>query len=198
MDLASVSAREIGEALDRIGVTWSYDNDGDIRVRFRSGDHPWTDVVYYELQQDYSIRGEFLNGRAVPQGNGMTQWEVPLDVEHQPTAIAQKVVTVYLTPRHGGVTVQIHAAVSPLNQPRPIHIKVIPGSKQVSSIQDAFPGYVGKEERRGDSSQFWLSVGLNGTRVDDADLLFLVKRTFSIGLRMFDGPFSGWLYSTEV
>ncbi len=140
------------------------------------------------------MRGQFLNGRAMPQGNGMTQWEVPLTAGLNPTAVAQKVVTVYLMPRLGGVSVQIHASVAPMNQPRPMHIKVIPGIQEVSKIERVFPGFVGK----GDSKRFWVSSGFTGTQVDEENLLDMLRTTFDVGLHMFEGQFTGWMYSTDV
>lgn len=196
MDLARVTSHGIGSVLDRAGVTWTYDNDGDIRVRFRSGQQPWTDVVFYEFdaaKADFSMRGQFLNARAVPQANGMTRWEVPLG-GLEPTAVAQKVVTVYLMPRPGGVGMQVHASIAPMEQPRPMHIKVIPGTQQVNRIERAFPGFVG----RGDNKQYWMTGGATGTRVDEADLLDMLSQTRQVGLEMFNGPFTGWLYSTDV
>ena len=116
-------------------VTSEFDSD-------RASSHG-SDAVFYEFdtaKADFSMRGQFLNGRAVPQDNGMTRWEVPLDSGHEPTAVAQKVVTVYLMPRPGSVSIQIHASIAPLAQPRPMHIKVIPGSQQVSKIEREYPG----------------------------------------------------------
>jgi hypothetical protein len=196
MDLTRATAQELGSALDRVGVTWSHDDDGDIRYRFRSNQPPGTDAVFYEfdtVKGDFSLRGQFLNGSAIPQGNGTTLWKVPLDSDYEPTAVAQKVVTVYLMPRPGSVRIQIHAAVKPLNQPRPMHIKLIPGSRQVSRIEMEFPGFVGVEGNR----QFWMSAGVTGT-VDEAVIQGLIQTTSQVGYAMFDGPFTGWMYSTDV
>ena len=197
MDLTRASAQEIGSALDRAGVTWNYDDDGDVRVRFRSSRPPSTDLVFYEFdtaKADFSMRGQFLNGRAVPQDNGMTRWEVPLNSGHEPTAVAQKVVTVYLMPRPGSVSVQIHASIAPLAQPRPMHIKVIPGRQQVSRIERQFPGFVGTEG----NTHFWMSSAVTGTHADEAEFRNLIHTTSQVGLAMFDGPFTGWMYSTDV
>lgn len=195
MDLTRATAQEIGSVLDRAGVTWNYDDDGDVRVRFR-GRHQ-TDAVFYEFdtaKADFSVRGQFLNARAVPQGNGMTRWEVPLDSGHEPTAVAQKVVTVYLMPRPGSVRVQIYASIAPLDQPRPMHIKVIPGSLQVNRIEREYPGFVGREGNR----NFWMSSGLKGTRVDEMEFCNMVGTLSLVGFDMFDGPFTGWAYSRDV
>jgi len=146
---------------------------------------------------DFSMRGQFLNGRPVPEGNGMTRWEVSLDGGHRPTAVAQKVLTVYLMPGVGGVGVQIHAAVAPLDQRRPMHIKIIPGSDQVGRIEREFPGFTGAAETRNGGSQFWMSGRISGTNVDDADLIDIIRMTFRVGLQMFDGPFTGWFYATD-
>lgn len=200
MNLTRATSHEIGSALDRAGVTGSYDDDGDIRVRFRSSQQPWTDVVFYEfdaVKADFSMRGQFLNGRAVPQANGMTRWEVPFG-GLQPTAVAQKVVTVFLMPRPGAVGIQIHASIAPAQQPDPMHIKLVPGRDQVSRIESAFPGFVGRAETRDGSSQFWMSGGVIGKRVDEDDLLDMLCTTFDVGLEMFEGPFTGWMYTTDV
>ncbi|MDE0547517.1 hypothetical protein [Microbacterium sp. C7(2022)] len=197
MDLNSATADEIGSALDRMGLSWNFDKDGDVRVRFRRGDSPWTDVVFYEFdsaRQDFSMRGYFLNARAVPQGNGKTNWEVADGLAHKATAVAQKVVTVYLMPRQGGLKVQIHASVAPLNQPRPMHIKVVPNSTQISRIERDYPGLVG----RGDSEQSWIAGEFEGTLVSDSDLRSLLGTLVEAGRCMFEGPFTGWLFATEV
>lgn len=199
MDLGYATADEIGSALDRIGVGWSFDKDGDVQIRFRRGDSPWTDVVFYEFdtdKQDFSMRGYFLNARAVPQGNGTTNWEVLDHLAHKATAVAQKVVTVYLMPRRGMLAVQIHASVAPLNQPRPMHIKVVPNSTQVSRIERDYRGFVG----RGDSKQFWIAgeVEVEGGVVSESALRSLLRTLFEVGRSMFDGPFTGWLFATEV
>jgi hypothetical protein len=196
MDLTrATSLLEIGPALDHAGMTWSYDDDGDVRIRFRSGQQPWIDVVFYRFDaQDFSMRGQFLNGRAVPQANGMTRWEVPLESGHTPTAVAQKVVTIYLMPRPGGVSVQIHAAIAPLEQPRPMHIKIRPEDRQVSRIEKDFPGFV----RAGDSKQVWMSTRVGGTRVAETDFCDMVMTAAEVGLAMFDGPFTGWLFPRDV
>jgi hypothetical protein len=197
MDLTRATAQEIGSALDRAGVTWNYDDDGDVRIRFRSSQQPGTDAVFYEFdtaKADFSVRGQFLNAHAVPQDNGTTSWEVPLDSGHEPTAVAQKVVTVYLMPRPGRVSIQIHASIAPLAQPRPMHIKVIPGSQQVSRIEREFPGFVGAEG----NTHFWMSCDVTGTSADETEFRNLIRTVSQVGMAMFDGPFTGWIYSTDV
>ncbi|MBF4766606.1 hypothetical protein ISU10_02350 [Nocardioides agariphilus] len=194
MDLTRASADEIGSALGRAGLTWSFDEDGDVRVRFRSSQQPWIDAVFYRLNQDFSISGQFLNGHAVPQGNNTTRWEVPLDAGREPTAIAQKVVSVYFMPRPGQVALQIHASIAPLNQPRPMHIKIIPGGQQISQIERAYPGFVGHQG----STQFWVSSAITGSSVDGVTFEQVVRTASSVGLEMFEGPFTGWLYSTDL
>lgn len=197
MDLMNTSPQEIGSALDHAGITWSFDDDGDVRVRTRSSQQPWIDAVFYEFdvaKGDWSMRGQFLNGRAVPQSNGMTQWEVPLRGDLRPTAIAQKVVDVYLMPRSGGVGMQVHALIAPQDQPRSIHIKIAPSAEQVSRIERAFPRFVGA----GDQRQYWMSGGATGAGVDEAEFTDLVREAFHVGLEMFEGPFTGWMYAREV
>ncbi|QSR30822.1 hypothetical protein CFI00_10025 [Nocardioides sp. S5] len=180
-----------------MGVTWSYDDDGDVRVRFRSTQPPATDAVFYEFdtaKADFSMRGQFLNARAVPQGNGTIMWEVPPDSGLEPTAVAQKVVIVYFMPRRGQMEVQIHASVAPLGQPQPMHIRVIPGDQQVRSIETEFQGFVGAH----DGTQFWMSAAVTGTDVDEMQFSQLVRTTSQVGQAMFEGPFTGWMYSTDV
>jgi len=123
----------------------------------------------------------------------MTSWEIsPADGGSKPTAVARKVVTMYLMPRPGHVLVQIHARIEPLEQP--IEIRgITPGSAQLGKIERDYPGFVG---RTGDR-QFWMSCGVTGTDTDESDFLDMVARGRDVGLAMFDGPFTGWLYSPE-
>lgn len=197
LDLMRTTSREIGAALDRVGMAWSYDNDGDVRFRTRSGQQPWIDPVFYEFDStstNFRMHGRFLKGRAIPQGNGEIKWEVPLDQGYRPTAIAQKVVTVYFIPRAGGVRLQIHAAVAPLSQARPMHIRIIPGSAQVARIERKYPRFVATEQTGPDGTkQFWMSGAVAGRQIDDAELLDLIRTLSSLGLEMFEGPFTGWM-----
>jgi hypothetical protein len=195
--LESATSHQICSALDRAGVTWSLDDDGDIRVRFRSGQQPWTDAVFYEFFDTpdgrLSIRGQFLNGRAVQEGNGRTRLEVPSDGP-LPTAVAQKVVTVYLMPRRGALALQIHAAIAPLGQPRPMHIRINPGNDQLGRIERTFPGF----SRRWGNDECWMSGEVTGGHVDEETLLDLLGTARQVGLEMFDHAFTGWMYGTEV
>jgi hypothetical protein len=79
-----------------------------------------------------------------------------------------------------------------------MHIKVIPGIHQVRSIERAFPGFIGRAQTRDGSSQFWMSGGVTGRRVDDDEFLDMLETTRRVGLDMFDGPFTGWMYATDV
>lgn len=183
--------------LDRAGITWIFDEDGDIRVRFRSDQQPWIDAVFYEFdtaKADWSMRGEFLGASALQQPDGTTRWEVPVRDGLRPTAVAQKVVDLYLMPRTGGVSMQIHSSIAPLDQPMPMHIKVKPGADQIARIEQAFPRFVAARDER----DLWMSGGATGARVDEADFVDLVGEAFDIGLEMFRGPFTGWMYSREV
>jgi hypothetical protein len=197
MNLTHATARDIGSVLDRAGITWTYDDEGDIRVRFRSNQPPGTDAVFFEFdttKTDFSMRGQFLNGRAVAQDNGEIRWEVPLDAGHEVTAIAQKVVTAYLMPRPGMVNVQIHAAIAPLGYAHPMHIKVIPGSQQVSKIEREFPGFLGAKS----NTHFWMSTAVEGAHVEETQFLSFIRTISQVGHAMFEGPFTGWMYSTDV
>lgn len=195
MDLTRTNSQEIGSVLDRAGVTWNYDRDGDIRVRFRAGQPPWIDTVFYEFdttRADWSMRGEFLNGRAIPQSDGTTRWEVPPTAAHSPTAVAQKVVDVYIIPAEGGLMFQIHAAIVPLKA-QPPHIKITPSAEQVGRIERQ-TGFKGVEGDR----LFWLAGGYAAANVEEADFVGLVSEVGKVGLAMFDGPFTGWAFTTEV
>ena len=118
-----------------------------------------------------------------------------LEDGRQPTAVAQKVVDVFVMPREQGVFVQVHAAIAPLQQPRPMHIRVVPNAQQVSIIEREFRGFIGTLS---DEGQFWVSGGFAGTAVDESEFLALISITPQIGLKMFDGLFKGWLFSVEV
>ena len=197
MDLTNATSQMIGSALDRAGVTWNYDGDGDIKVRFRSTEPPGTDVVFYEFdtaKADFSIRGQFLNARATRQADGATRWEVPADSVHEPTAVAQKVVTAYLMPRLGRLDIQVHASIAPLAQQRSMHLKVIPGREQISRIEKQFSGFVGTEG----NTHFWMSSALSGTHVDELAFRDAIRAISLVGIAMFDGPLTGWMYSTEA
>lgn len=202
LDLTRTTPREIGAALDRVGMTWTYDNDGDVRFRTRSSQQPWTDPVFYEFDStstNFRMRGQFLEGRRVSQGNGGVNWEVSLDQGYRPTAIAQKVVTVYFIPRPGGVRLQIHAAVAPLSQARPMHIQIIPGREQVARIERKYRGFVGTEQTGPDGTkQLWMSGAVAGKQADDSEFLDLIRTLSSVGLEMFDGPFTGWMNTNAI
>lgn len=197
LDLTSVTSREIGTALDRAGIPWSFDDDGDVQVRFRANQPPWVDAVFYEfdtVRQDFSLRGQFLNARLAPRPGGGFNLEVPLTPGQKCTAVAQKIVTIYLSPRPGGIGVQIYAAIAPLDQPRPMHIRVIPGREQVGKIERAYPGFVG----RGDERSFWLGSGFGGKDVSESDFSATVRDVSLIGLQMLEGPFTGWMNTSEL
>ena len=136
---------------------WTYDDDGDVRFRVQSSQQPWVDAVFYELdpvRADFSVRGLFLDGKATPQGDGTSRWEVSLESGHTPTAVARKIVTVYFMPRPGSVSVQIHASFVPTPSPRPMRVKLIPQAEQIRRIEREFPGFVGA----GDETNFWMSA----------------------------------------
>lgn len=183
-------------------MTWTYDNDGDVRFRTRSSQQPWTDPVFYEFDStstNFRMRGQFLEGRRVSQGNGGVNWEVSLDQGYRPTAIAQKVVTVYFIPRPGGVRLQIHAAVAPLSQARPMHIQIIPGREQVARMERKYRGFVGTEQTGPDGTkQLWMSGAVAGKQADDSEFLDLIRTLSSVGLEMFDGPFTGWMNTNAI
>ncbi len=196
MDLTSTTSAEIGAVLDRASIAWNYDEDGDIKVRFRSSQEPWTDLVFYEFdtsKDDWSVRGKFLGAQRTPLGDGTERWDVPRD-GLKPTALAQKVVDVYLMPNPEGVGIQIHAAVAPLRQPRPMHITVVPGDQQVGSIERSYPRYVGKRSEAG----FWFSGGATGLSVNEEHFIGMLREAFGIGLQMFEQEFSGWFVSTDI
>jgi len=192
-----VNAFQLMSSLDRLGITYIEDDDGDVMIRTRSDSPGWIDAVYFEFdsgQADFSIRGEFLNAHASPRGDGSTLWQVPVSVGRTPTAIAQKVVTVYLMPRSDQLLVQVHAAVAPLSSPRPLHLRIAPSASQVDCIRRSFDGMSAKT----DGTQFWMMARLRALAVDDRAVLELVQAMFEVGRLMFDGPFTGWMYQSEV
>ncbi|MDX2401415.1 hypothetical protein [Microbacterium algeriense] len=196
MDLTRTTSTQIGAVLDRANIAWNYDEDGDIRVRFRSSQEPWTDLVFYEFdtsKADWSVRGSFLGAQRTPLGDGTERWDAPRD-SLQPTALAQKVVDVYLIPKAEGVGIQIHAAVAPLRQPHPMHITVVPGDQKVSSIERSYPRYVGKHSEEG----FWFSGGATGAGIAEENFIGMLREASAIGLEMFDHQFSGWFVSADI
>lgn len=155
MALTRATSQEVGQALDRLGVIWSFDRDGDVRVAHQSNKQPWVDAAFYEFdvaKADFSMRGEFLHARFETLPDGMIQWELPADGP-EPTAIARKIVSLYLMPRPEGVVVQVHATIESLAPARPIRIKLIPGGEQVSNIERTFPGFLGVSAGK----NFWMS-----------------------------------------
>ncbi|WP_206475283.1 hypothetical protein [Microbacterium sp. KRD172] len=196
MDLTRTTSSEIGAALDRASIAWSYDEDGDVRVRFRAAQEPWTDLVFYEFdtdKADWSVRGRFLGAQRTPLGDGSERWDAPHDGQ-RPTSLAHKVVDIYLIPEPGGVVIQIHAAVAPLKQPRPMHITVVPGDQQISSIERSYPRYTGKHSEAG----FWFSGGATGSDVAEEYFIEMLREASGIGLKMFEYQFSGWFVSADV
>lgn len=196
IDLTRTTSTEIGAVLDRASIAWSYDDDGDIKIRFRSSQEPWIDLVFYEFdtsKADWSVRGTFLEAERTPLGDGTERWDAPRGGE-KPTALAQKVVDIYLIPEQEGVVIQIHAAVAPLRQPRPMHITVVPGAQQVSSIERSYPRYTGKVGEGG----FWFSGGATGPGVPEEYFVQMVREAAAIGLEMFEHQFSGWFVSADI
>lgn len=201
LNLTQTTSREIGAAFDRVGMTWSYDSDGDVRFRTRSSQQPWTEPVFYEFDAtstNFRMRGQFLEGRRIPHANGVN-WEVSLDQGYQPTAIAQKVVTVYFSPGRGSVRLQIHAAIVPLSQARVMHIQILPGREQVARIERRYPGFVGTEQTGpGGTKQLWMSGAVAGQQSDDSEFVDLIQTISTVGLEMFDGPFTGWMNTNAI
>ncbi|MCJ1707854.1 hypothetical protein [Microbacterium sp. VKM Ac-2923] len=187
MDFTRADAHTLGSALTRIGVTWNYDKDGDIRLRFRGS--KLTDGLVYQLNTDWTVQGEFLGGRAVPQPDGSTAYEFPRS-GRMPTAIAQKVVTAYLMPRPQGLLVQVHLAVFPLDQPRPFHIKIAPNPATVHAVELRHPGFTGT----GDGRQFWMTYCNAATNASDDDFSFFISHLIDVGRDLFEAPFTGWMF----
>ncbi len=80
-----------------------------------------------------------------------------------------------------------------------MHIRIIPGSSQVARIERQYPGFVGTEETGpGGTRQFWMAAAMGRNQVDDAKLVELIRAMYSVGLEMFEGPFTGWMYTHAV
>lgn len=191
IDLARATASEVGAALDSAGIGWTYDADGDVQMRMRVNQQPWIAPVFYELDQSWQARGQFLEGNLVshPASNGTT-WEIPRGQAHNPTDIANKVLTFYFMPRPGGLLIQVHGAIAPLGQPD-LRIRVVPSAAQAEHIERNNPSYRVKREVKPDgTTHFFLMTAFN-VRVDHANFIELVRSVADVGLEMFDGPFTG-------
>ena len=73
-----------------------------------------------------------------------------------------------------------------------MHIKVVPGSGQVSWIESEFPGIRGVT----DDHQLWLAGGLSEANADERGVRDFIQTASKAGLAMFDGPFTGWMDAT--
>ncbi|TPW73189.1 hypothetical protein [Schumannella sp. 10F1B-5-1] len=190
LDLTSASS--VGAALDRVGIAWSCNADGDILVRLRRPEPQWIDAVFYEITPGYSIRGEFLDATTVEEPDGTTRWEVS-PYGPAPTGLTQRIANLYVMPKPEGLGVQAHGSIEGLPPARPIRIKLIPGRPQIDRIEPNYPGLVG----RGDSNGFWIGSGIQGSRMEDAELLHFVQMMFQASMLMFDGEFTGWVQIPE-
>jgi hypothetical protein len=43
-----------------------------------------------------------------------------------------------------------------------------------------------------------MSIHASGTHVDETEFRSLIRAASHVGLAMFEGPFTGWVYSTGV
>lgn len=195
LNFSRATPQDIGAVLDRLGMTWTYDQDGDVRFRTRSSQQPWTEPVFYEFDPNsanFMLRGQFLEGKRIHQSDGTAIWDVPAQA-HRPTDVAQKVVTVFLTPGHGGLRLQIHAAVA-VTKPQPMHLRVVPSIEQIARIERGFPGFNGVEQTGPNGTkQAWMATLVKHNGATDEQFRGLIERASSVGLYMFDGPFTGWL-----
>lgn len=192
MDLRNTNASELGDALDRLGLSWSLDNDGDICIRFRSLEEGGTDAVFYEfdtVKQDFSITGRFLNGRVTQLPDGSQQWSILRTSGLEPTAIAQKVTTLFFMPRAGRLAFQIHAAIVPLGVAAPINISVIPTDEQLQRIQIVLPGV---SVQRG-NGELWLTGALSVPHATDESLRSFIQSAAAAGKKMFSDRFTGFM-----
>ena len=180
-------------------MTWTYDQDGDVRFRTRSSQQPWTQPVFYEFDPssvNFMLRGRFLEGKRIRQPDGTALWDVPAQ-GHRPTAVAQKVVTVFFTPGHGGLRLQVHAAVA-VTKPQPMHLQVVPSKEQIARIERGFPGFNGVEQTGPDGTkQAWMATLVKHNGATDEQFRSLIERASSVGLSMFDDTFTGW-FTTDV
>lgn len=82
MDLTRATAQELGSALDRVGVTRATMMtviSATVSDRISRQERMLSFTSSTPSKGDFSLRGQFLNGSAIPQGNGTTLWKVPLD-----------------------------------------------------------------------------------------------------------------------
>lgn len=157
----------------------------------RVNQQPWIAPVFYELDQSWQARGQFLDGNLVSHAaSGGTTWEIPTGQAHNPTDIANKVLTFYFMPRPGGLLIQVHGAIAPLGQPD-LRIRVVPSVGQAEHIERTNPGYrIKREVKPNGTTQFFLMTAFTG-RADHDNFIELVRSVADVGLEMFDGPFTG-------
>lgn len=187
MDLTNTTARELGAVLDRAGIKWEYDPDGDIKVQHAVPRPPWIDLVSLEIASDWSMRGRFLNARSTLGGDGGVHFAPPADGSTT-MGPAAKVVDVYFAPTPGGVNMQVHATVAPLE--RPFHLAIMPAPEQVSRVERSYPRYLGT----GDLETFFMAGGATGIDLPEAALVNVLREALQVGLKLFEGPFTGRAY----
>lgn len=188
MDFSNTSATELGAALDRLGYTWEFDDDGDISFRVRSNSPAGYSAVNYTMVQDRSVAGQFLDAEVTFNPDGFATWDVP-DDGPRITAVVQNVVTIVLAPRPGQLVVQVYASILPQGDAVPIRISIAPSEDQVEAIEGAYPGFVGRREHK----NLCFQAAATASNIDDAALLDFTTYLDGIGRHMFTGSFEGWM-----
>lgn len=188
MDLTNTTARALGDVLNRAGISWEYDDEGDIKIEHRLPRPPWVDLVFYEVADDWSMRGHFLNARATSQADGGVYFERPAGGSAT-AGPAAKIVDVYFIPEPGGVSMQVHAKIQPLAvaTARPFQIAIMPSRQQINRIERSFPRFHGV----GEGGQFFMAGGAAGTNLPEDALVYVFEEALEVGLGMFEGPFTG-------
>lgn len=194
----AISSQGIGRCLDDIGVSWRYDSEGDVLARFSSNSAPGVDLIHYELKQDFSVAGEFLNatpyvqedGRVIRE-NGESSWLPLLPNAKAPTAVAMKLVKAYLIPKPYGMSIQIHAAADLGNGS---HLKIMPDQTTLSAIEMEHPGF----RARTNGQQTWFAVQLANQDEGELNWWGVMNQTAAIGFAMMEGPFTASLHNTSA
>lgn len=194
MNLTRISAAKLSAELTKAGWSPRYDSDGDVIMRMRSIEPPHADAAFYRIDQDYVMRGHLLGATVTQLPDGKTMWTVPDDSPYEPTAIVQKVSTVYLMPRPGGVQIQIHAAVQPISDTRPMHIKVTADAQRKAELERDYPNFGVVTDGR----LTWLSTTAVARRASTSDLMTLIRTCWQAGLDMIGTDFTGVLVGRRI
>lgn len=170
----------VGALLRDLGLTYSFDKDGDITFTLRlpgeatrqgDGSPDWS-RLRYSMQPDFSIIGEFT-------GEGFTDW-------------AKRIVRVYLIGSkmsQGILEIHAYPRVVPAKFAASAHIRVVPTPAQADAFNKSESGL--RATLFGDGS-FAVIAGLRGVLSDESirGAIALTQRAAGVFL---EGQFRGWM-----